>query len=105
MAESDRPLQRRPSRGGGMNGVHEAAATGDRLKTLRALRDRRAVAIDGGESMRDLAALSRELADVVAQIGALDPPEAEVSPADEVAQRRARRRAGAKSSARAQNSG
>ena len=88
-----------------MDSVHEAAVTGDRLKTLRALRDHLAVAIDGCKSMRDLAALSRQLADVVAQIDALDPPETEVSPADEVAQRRARRRAGAKSSARAQNSG
>lgn len=88
-----------------MRSVHEAAVTGDRLKTLRALRDHLAVAIDGCKSMRDLAALSRQLADVVAQIDALDPPETEVSPADEVAQRRARRRAGAKSSARAQNSG
>src|SRR5690606_3638668 len=104
MAESGRPLQRRPSRGGGMGSVHEAAVTGDRLKTLRALRDHLAVAIDGCESMRDLAALSRQRADVVAQIDALDPPKTEMSPADEVAQRRARRRAGAKSSARAQNS-
>ena len=87
-----------------MGSVHEAAVTGDRLKTLRALRDHLAVAIDGCDSMRDLAALSRQLTDVVAQIDALDPPKTETSPADEVAQRRARRRAGAKSSARAQNS-
>lgn len=87
-----------------MDSVHEAAVTGDRLTTLRALRDHLAAAIDGCDSMRDLAALSRQLADVVAQIDALDPPKTEVSPADEVAQRRARRRAGAKSSARAQNS-
>ena len=86
-----------------MGSVYEAATSGDRLKALQALRDHLTTSIDGCDSMRDLAALSRQLADVVAQIDALDPPETEVSPADEVAQRRARRRAGAKSSARAQN--
>lgn len=68
---------------------------GDRLASLKALRDRLAVDIDECESARDVAALSNRLMDVLAQIDELDsakPVEAKVNPIDEVAKRRAARK-------------
>ncbi|MCZ1070810.1 hypothetical protein [Rhodococcus sp. A5(2022)] len=68
-----------------------AAASGDRLKALEALRDRLAREIEACESSRDVAALSRQLTDVLKQIEDLAPPaEEERSPLDELAQRRTR---------------
>lgn len=72
------------------------AATGDRGETLRALRDRIATEIDKTASARDVAALSRQLTDVIELIDALPNTEA-VSPSDEVASRRAARRSGSAS--------
>lgn len=83
--------------------VSEAAASGNRLVALEALRDTLATAIDECDSKRDLAALSRQLTDVLAQIES-SPSSAEVSAADEVAQRRASRRAGAAGAARSKRS-
>lgn len=84
-----------------MGSVHEAAATGDRLKALRALRDLLAVEIDTCSSARDIAALSRQFADVLAQIEKLAPPEQKGTPLDELAKRRAGRGAAAPGAGRA----
>lgn len=77
-----------------------------RLTGLVALRDTLARSIDKCESMRDLAALSRQLTDVLEQIEAVAPTKAEVDGVDEIAHRRASRRAGTtKSSPRTSRSG
>lgn len=82
--------------------VAETAVTGDRLSTLVAMRARLAAAIDQCESMRDLAALSREYRAVLAEIAVLEPPKRVGDAVDEIAQRRAARRPGAaKGTARA----
>lgn len=72
----------------------------DYRKSLAALRDFLARQLDDCDSKRDAAALSARLADVLERIEAI-PGEAEVSAADEVARRRAARRAGAPGPARA----
>lgn len=77
----------------------EKAEQGDRRATLEALRDRLARQIEDTDSGRDVAALGRLLADVLAQLDSL-PTSAEVSRADEIAARRAARRAGATGKAR-----
>ncbi len=50
----------------------EVAADGDRRNTLRVLRDRLAEQIDTTASARDVAALSRQLTDVLSQIEAIE---------------------------------
>lgn len=79
--------------------LHEAAASGDRLYTLRVLRDRLAVQIDETTSSRDVAALSLRLVDVLAEIEEIEKASAPAAPAgsgiDEVNARRAAREAGA----------
>lgn len=80
--------------------VIAAVQTDDRLTSLVALRDALARAIDGCDSLRDLAALSARLTDVLQQIEAI-PNKAEVSAADEIAARRAARRTNTTSQARA----
>ena len=83
--------------------VAEAASTDDRLKALVALRDTLARSIDACDSMRDLAALSRQMTDVLEQIEKLAPQVEEGDAVDEIARRRAARRAGApKGAGRAQ---
>jgi hypothetical protein len=82
-------------------GLSEAAATGSRLTALRALRDRLAAEIDGCESARDVAALSRQLTDVLSQIDGLAPPEQKGTPLDELAKRRTGRGAAAPGAGRA----
>lgn len=57
-----------------MSGLERVAHNGDRLETLRALRDYLAKALDGASSGRDQAALAQRLADVLAQISELEPP-------------------------------
>lgn len=71
----------------------EAASSGDRRRALEELRDTLASAIDASDSGRDIAALSRQLTDVLAQIDELAPVEPKGNPLDELAQRR--RRSGA----------
>ena len=83
------------------DGLREAAATGSRLTALQALRDRLAVEIDTCSSARDIAALSRQFADVLAQIEKLAPPEQKGTPLDELAKRRAGRGAAAPGAGRA----
>jgi hypothetical protein len=72
-----------------------AAATreGGRLESLVALRDTLAHSIDSCDSLRDLASLSRQLTDVLAQIESLLPAESKGDDVDEIAARRAARRA------------
>ena len=74
-----------------------------RLKGLSALRDRLAADIDECASMRDLAALSQRLMDVLAQIEALDPPvvEQKVSGLSEFEKRLSERQQTAKGKGRA----
>jgi hypothetical protein len=71
------------------------------LTALQALRDRLAAEIDAGPAPRDLAALSRQFAEVLAQIEKLAPPEQKGTPLDELAKRRAGRGAAAPGAGRA----
>ena len=77
--------------------LSESAPTGDRLKTLHDLRDLLARNIEACESMRDLAALSGRLQAVLAEIDELSPTEQKGDAVDEIAKRRAARRAGSSS--------
>lgn len=70
----------------------ESARSGDRLQTLRDLRDLLAGQITSCESLRDLAALSGRLQSVLEQIADLEPKKSEGDGIDEIAQRRASRR-------------
>lgn len=54
--------------------LERVARDGDRLKTLQALRDYLAKALDDTASGRDQAALAARLADVLAQIAEIEPP-------------------------------
>lgn len=85
--------------------VHEHATSGDRLKTLQALRDHLARAIDDCDSLRDLAALAGRLQSVLEEIAELAPPEQKGDAVDEIAQRRNARRQAASGAARAKRSG
>lgn len=71
----------------------QVIADGDRLKSLRALRDRIAETIQVTDSARDLAALSRQMTEVLSQIEALEKraPEEKGTPLDELAKRRSAR--------------
>lgn len=81
----------------------EAVATGSRLAALTALRDVLAVRITDDETRGgEVAQLSKQLADVLAQIERLDPPKEAGNPLDELAERRAGRGA---SAPRAERSG
>jgi hypothetical protein len=71
--------------------IAQAAATNDRRGTLVALRDKLAATIDTCESGRDVAALSRRLMDVMAELDALPDPSAAKSPV-QAARARARSR-------------
>lgn len=79
--------------------VAEPARTGDQLKTLEAVRDHLASAIDSCESHRDLAPLAARMLDVLAQIADVkaQAPEQEGTPLDELQRRRATRGAAATS--------
>lgn len=77
------------------------AATGNRVATLRTLRDRLAKEIEQCESTRDLAALSRQFTLVLAEIDELAPTvKVEGNPLDELSNRRIARSAGAPRKAR-----
>jgi hypothetical protein len=84
----------------------ESAASGDRLQTLRDLRDLLATQIQSCDSLRDLASLSGRLQAVLDQIAVLEPKKAEGDGVDEIAARRAARRTSpAKGASRAKGSG
>lgn len=63
-----------------MTKLRDAVATNDRRETLVALRDTLAATIDVCESGRDIAALSKRLMEVIAEIDALPDPAAEANP-------------------------
>ena len=73
--------------------LRSAAASGDRLAALRELRDLLARSISGVEvPARDVAALSRQLTLVLAEIAELAPPaQAKGNPLDELNRRRVAR--------------
>lgn len=73
----------------------DAAASGDQLAALTALRNVIAQSIDECDSMRDLAALSRQMTDVLDRIATLAPQAQRGDAVDEIAQRRSARRASA----------
>ena len=60
-----------------MSNLTDAAKSGDKRETLIALRDKIAATIDGCESGRDMAANSKRLMEVMAEIDALPEPVAE----------------------------
>ena len=60
-----------------MVSLEHIAKSGDRLYTLRALRDYLARALDDTDSARDQASLSARLTDVLIQIQELTPPNEE----------------------------
>ena len=73
----------------------DAVRSGSRLVALRVLRDRLAREVDGCRSARDVAALSLRLIDVLEQIEHVEraQPEPRGTPLDEVARKRAGRKA------------
>ena len=75
--------------------LSQVAQAGKRLGTLEQLRDYLASAIEGCESLRDLAALTGRLQSVLAEIDELTPKEATGDTIDEISKRRAARRSGA----------
>lgn len=66
----------------------DAVRTGDRRTALVALRDAVAETIDAKDSARDIAALSKRLMEVMAEIDALPDPEAEAGPLDAAKRKR-----------------
>jgi hypothetical protein len=73
-----------------MGDLVTAALSGDKRATLIALRDRLAEEIEQAGA-RDLAPLSRQLTEVLKQLDEI-PDGKEVTPADDIANRRAERR-------------
>ena len=60
-----------------MANLINAAKSGDRRATLEALRDKLAASIQGCESGRDVAALSKRLMEVMGELDALPKPKAD----------------------------
>jgi hypothetical protein len=75
--------------------LRESAESGDRLATLRDLRDLLALQIEACESLRDLAALSGRFQSVLEEIAKLEPKQPAGDGIDEIARRRAARRSSA----------
>lgn len=72
-------------------GVSEAAATGDRAATLLALRDYLAGLIDSFDGHpRDIAPITKQLADVVRELDELTPVQRKGTALDELAARRSK---------------
>jgi len=70
----------------------EAAKSGDKRATLIALRDKLAETIDNCESGRDMAANSKRLMEVMAELESLpDPSEIKVSKHDRLKEKREKR--------------
>lgn len=83
----------------------EVVSDGDLIKSLKAARDSIAADLEACESMRDKAALYRQLSLYLNRIAELEPKKAEGDGIDEIAKRRAARRASpAKGSPRAKRS-
>ena len=83
--------------------MHATQPEETRRDRLERLRDRLEGALSGEVPVRDFAALSREYRACLADIAAL-PDVREVSIADEIAERRRKRQAGANVQSRAQHS-
>ena len=66
----------------------EAVRSNDRRDALVALRDKIAATIDGTDSGRDIAALSKRLMEVMREIDALPDPEAEADPVEAARRKR-----------------
>lgn len=82
-------------------GLVAAALSGDRVATLRALRDRIAKEIETAEQSRDVAALARQLTLILGEIATLAPPaQKKGTPLDELRERRAARGPAAKGKSR-----
>jgi len=79
--------------------LFDAAVSGDRLATLKALRDVLAVSIEAAD-VDKRAPLAARLTDVLGQIDALQPKAKAGDPVDEIAGRRAARGAGSAKSQR-----
>ncbi len=58
-----------------MRDITDAARNGTRADLLEALRDRIAAEVEAGVPARDLAALSRQLRDITAELADLKPKE------------------------------
>jgi len=71
----------------------DAAASGDRIAALQALRDKIAQELDACESSRDTAALAGRLQSVLAELSEIAPPMSDETPLDVLRARRAERRA------------
>jgi len=71
--------------------IERAASSEDQLEALRALRALLALHLQKTDSARDVAALSRQMTDVLKQIAELKAaqPEQKGTPLDELAKRRA----------------
>lgn len=70
----------------------EAAKSGDKRATLIALRDKLAETIDNCESGRDMAANSKRLMEVMAELESLpDPSETKISKHDRLKEKREKR--------------
>lgn len=75
-----------------MGNLVEAAKSGDKRATLIALRDKLAETIDNCESGRDMAANSKRLMEVMAELESLpDPSEIKVSKHDRLKEKREKR--------------
>lgn len=71
-----------------MTNLVEAAKSGDKRLTLIALRDKLAATIDSCESGRDMAANSKRLMEVMAELDSLpDPKEKKISKHDRLKQK------------------
>lgn len=72
-------------------GVSEAAASGDRATTLLALRDFLAGLVDGFDGHpKDIAPITKQLADVVRELDDLAPTQRKGTALDELAARRSK---------------
>lgn len=78
----------RPEQEVGGVSLADAVASGDRVASLRALRDVLASNIGAAESPRDVAPLSRQLSLVMAELDALAPQERKGTHLDQLADRR-----------------
>lgn len=75
-----------------MGNLVEAAKSGDKRATLIALRDKLAETIDNCESGRDMAANSKRLMEVMAELESLpDPTEVKISKHDRLKEKREKR--------------
>lgn len=75
-----------------MGNLVEAAKSGDKRATLIALRDKLAETIDNCESGRDMAANSKRLMEVMAELESLpDPNEIKISKHDRLKEKREKR--------------